>query len=215
MQSVNFFQIEEAKDVSKPTLKLVEDKCVQNNPINLYGITEVKEEHEPETNIRQISDYKTKKTLEFTASAQPIKFLKISREKDDQNSETSQKCTSTPTVMIVDDDSVISGFLEHLFKKNGYEPIMAKNGRVALDMLETMLPPDLIIMDIMLPFVDGYQLLKRIRANEEWSQVPIVMLTSKGREQDVVRAFESGANDYLIKPFQSEELMARAGRFVR
>ena len=67
----------------------------------------------------------------------------------------------------------------------------------------------------MLPYLDGFALIKLIRNKPEWSDVPIIMLTSKSQERNIVRALEAGANDYVVKPFRPEELVARVRRFVR
>jgi DNA-binding response OmpR family regulator len=67
----------------------------------------------------------------------------------------------------------------------------------------------------MLPFVDGFELLKQIRSKPNWTELPIIMLTSKAQEKNIVRALEAGANDYIVKPFQPEELVARVRRFVK
>jgi DNA-binding response OmpR family regulator len=82
-------------------------------------------------------------------------------------------------------------------------------------MLEEIEPPQLILLDVMLPFIDGFELLEQIRSKPEWSEVPVIMLTSKGQEKNIVRALEGGADDYIVKPFQPEELVARVRRFVK
>ena len=92
---------------------------------------------------------------------------------------------------------------------------LAEDGRQATKMLEDTNPPKLVILDIMLPFIDGFELIKRIRNKPSWEKIPIMMLTSKTQERDIVRALDSGANDYIFKPFQSQELIARVDRFMR
>ncbi|MNL83724.1 Phosphate regulon transcriptional regulatory protein PhoB [compost metagenome] len=67
----------------------------------------------------------------------------------------------------------------------------------------------------MLPYADGFQLVSQIRAKPNWESVPIVMLTAKSQEKDIVRALDAGANDYVLKPFQPQELMARLRRFLK
>ncbi|MNT82340.1 Phosphate regulon transcriptional regulatory protein PhoB [compost metagenome] len=73
----------------------------------------------------------------------------------------------------------------------------------------------MILLDVMLPYADGFQLVSQIRAKANWAEVPIVMLTAKSQEQDIVRALDAGANDYVLKPFQPQELMARLRRFLK
>ncbi len=92
---------------------------------------------------------------------------------------------------------------------------VAGDGRLASAMIEEIVPPELILLDVMLPFIDGFELLEQIRSKQNWSNVPIIMLTSKAQEKNIVRALEAGADDYIVKPFQPEELVARVRRFVR
>ncbi len=75
--------------------------------------------------------------------------------------------------------------------------------------------PDLVLLDIMLPYHDGLEILARLRAQPEWEDVPVIMLTAKSREANIVRALEVGADDYVTKPFQPDELLARLRRFLR
>ena len=120
-----------------------------------------------------------------------------------------------PCVMVVEDDSVIAGFLVHMLTRRGFDVRLAEDGRQAAKMLEETDPPKLVILDIVLPFIDGFELIKKIRAKTHWKEVPIMMLTSKTQERDIVRAFDYGANEYIFKPFQSQELIARVDRFMR
>ncbi|MEZ5347059.1 MAG: response regulator transcription factor [Pyrinomonadaceae bacterium] len=119
-----------------------------------------------------------------------------------------------PWVLLIEDDSVIAGFLVHLLSRRGFEVQLAEDGRKAARMFDEIPPPNLVILDIMLPFIDGFELIKRIRNKCEWNDVPILMLTSKTQEQDIVRALDDGANDYMVKPFQSRELIARVDQYI-
>lgn len=120
-----------------------------------------------------------------------------------------------PAVLIVEDDQIIAGLLEHMLKRRGFETHLAGDGQKALALLDSLPPPELILLDIMLPFVDGFELIQRIRAKSGWQSTPIIMLTSKAQERNVVRALDAGANDYVVKPFQPEELMARVRRCMK
>ncbi len=119
------------------------------------------------------------------------------------------------SVMIIDDDLLIGRLLTHWLMQRGFDVEIAKNGRQALDILERVDPPRLILLDIMMPFADGFEVLEQIRARKEWSGVPIIMLTSKSNETSVVRAFEAGADDYVTKPFKPAELMVRMNRLMK
>jgi DNA-binding response OmpR family regulator len=92
---------------------------------------------------------------------------------------------------------------------------IAVDGRQATDFIDTLPPPALVLLDVMLPYLDGFELIKRIREHATWNQVPIIMLTAKSQEQNIVRALDYGANDYLIKPFRPEELLARIRRVTK
>ena len=117
--------------------------------------------------------------------------------------------------MVVEDDRIISTLVQHLLIRRGYDVHLAADGRIALDMLEQIAPPQLIMLDVMLPFIDGFELISHIRARSAWNDVPIIMLTSKTQERNVVRALEAGADDYIVKPFQPQELIARVRRFIK
>jgi DNA-binding response OmpR family regulator len=120
------------------------------------------------------------------------------------------------TVLVVEDDQIITTVLEHLLSRRGFNVLMAADGRQAaqyIDGIETV--PELVLLDVMLPYVDGFELIKKIRGRATWSKVPIIMLTAKATEQHIVRALDDGANDYVVKPFRPGELMARIRRLVK
>ncbi len=120
------------------------------------------------------------------------------------------------TVMVVEDDEIISALLKHMLARRGFEVHLASDGRQASAMVEELsAPPELVMLDVMLPFVDGYDLITLIRSKQAWKDVPIIMLTSKALEQNIVRALDAGATDYVVKPFQPEELMARVRRLIK
>ncbi len=123
---------------------------------------------------------------------------------------------STQTVMVVEDDQIISSLLRHMLARRGFEVHLAMDGRQATQMVEELaVPPGLVMLDVMLPFVDGFDLITLMRSKNAWKDVPIIMLTSKAQEQNIVRALDAGATDYVVKPFQPEELMARVRRLVK
>lgn len=120
-----------------------------------------------------------------------------------------------PTVLIVEDDSHILHLLRFILEREGYEAQVATDGRAAQGLIERIDPPAVVILDVMLPYVDGYQLLGEMRARAGWEKLPIIILTAKSQEKDIVRALDAGANDYVVKPFKPEELRARVKRLVR
>ena len=121
-----------------------------------------------------------------------------------------------PTAVVVEDDQIVVTLLEHLLSRRGFGVRIAVDGRQAADYLSTLpAPPALVLLDVMLPYFDGFELIRKIREHATWSEVPIIMLTAKSQEQNIVRALDDGANDYIVKPFRPGELMARIRRVTR
>lgn len=120
------------------------------------------------------------------------------------------------SILIVEDDENIAELLKFLMERQGYEVHLRTDGHTARTFVEagTSLPC-LVLLDVMLPFIDGFELVKLIRRRAGWGAVPIVMLTAKTMESDIVRALDAGANDYIVKPFQPNELMARVRRYLK
>lgn len=112
------------------------------------------------------------------------------------------------TILIVDDEELIRELLRFNLEKEGYRVIVAKDGIQALDLL-TREQPNLIILDLMLPGIDGLEVCRQIRFNPRFLEVPLIMLTAKGEEIDKVLGLELGADDYVTKPFNTRELLAR------
>jgi DNA-binding response OmpR family regulator len=119
------------------------------------------------------------------------------------------------TALVVEDDEQIAYLLRFILEREGYTVELAREGRAAQDFITSGVPPALVMLDVMLPFVDGYQLLAAVRAQDGWEDVPVMMLTAKSQEKDIVRALESGAADYMVKPFKPDELRARIRRLVK
>ncbi len=122
---------------------------------------------------------------------------------------------SAATVLVVEDNNEIAFLVQFLLEREGFRVELARDGRAAELQIATMLPPSLAMLDVMLPYIDGFQLLEQIRSRKGWEQVPVIMLTAKAQESAVVRALEAGANDYVVKPFQPNELLARVRRLTK
>lgn len=121
-----------------------------------------------------------------------------------------------PFILVVEDDEHIGQLLKFMLARQGYGIELATDGRIAKAFIETSpTAPALVLMDIMLPYHDGFELVRIIRTQPSWADTPILMLTAKTMEEDIVRALDAGANDYIVKPFQPQELMARMRRFLR
>ena len=128
-------------------------------------------------------------------------------------SEQAPKAPS-PRVLIVEDNEHAAYLLRTLLERAGYAVSVSPDGRDALEKLGSMEPVDVVILDLMLPYVSGYQVLIEARQNPKWQRVPIVVVTGRTLEMDAVRALETGANDFVRKPFLPEELVARVRRAI-
>ena len=115
---------------------------------------------------------------------------------------------SAKKVLVADDEPSIVTALEFLLSKEGYEVLVARNGEEALRAVEQA-KPDLVILDVMMPLKSGYEVCQRIRSRPELGRVKIVMLSAKGREGEVQRGIDVGADLYVTKPFSTRELMGR------
>ena len=114
-------------------------------------------------------------------------------------------------IVVIDDEPQIRRFLDISLRAQGYRVVLAANGREGLDMLAAH-GADLVVLDIGLPDMDGHEVLRELRG---WSQVPVIMLTVRAGEAEKVAALDAGANDYVTKPFGTQELMARVRVLLR
>lgn len=117
-------------------------------------------------------------------------------------------------ILVVEDDPVLAGMITFVLGREGFAVDLAADGRAAIARLQGP-PPALAVLDIMLPHASGHEILETVRAQPGWSHVPVVMLTARNETGDLMRAFSAGADDYVAKPFQPEELVARIRRLLR
>lgn len=122
---------------------------------------------------------------------------------------------SAANVLVVEDNDDISYLIRFLLEREGCRVEVARDGNEAEKMFGSIQPPGLIVLDVMLPYVDGFELLRELRARQGWAQVPVLMLTAKSQEADIVRALEGGASDYVVKPFKPNELLARVKKLLK
>ncbi len=120
----------------------------------------------------------------------------------------------TPYILVVEDEDALSALLQYNLDKEGYKVTIAADGEEALVMIDEQLP-DLIVLDWMLPKVSGVEVCRRLRARPETRNLPIIMLTARGEESDRIRGLDTGADDYVIKPFSMSELAARIRAVLR
>ena len=119
-----------------------------------------------------------------------------------------------PQVLVVEDEDALSTLLQYNLEKEGYAVRLAADGEDALVQVDERLP-DLIVLDWMLPKISGIEVCRRLRGKVETRNVPIVMLTARGEESDRIRGLDTGADDYVIKPFSMTELTARLRAVLR
>ncbi len=118
------------------------------------------------------------------------------------------------SILIIEDDESIAELLRFMVERDGHEVELLADGSAAHHHILTAPAPALVLLDAMLPYRDGLTLLADMRALDNWRAVPVIMLTAKSLERDIVRALEAGASDYVLKPFQPQELMARVRRLL-
>ncbi|RUM95826.1 response regulator transcription factor [Pseudaminobacter arsenicus] len=116
-------------------------------------------------------------------------------------------------VLICDDDDLLLELMEFRLRAKGYEVVRAIDGAEALSKAETE-TPDIVVLDAMMPKSDGFEVLTHIKNDPVLAETPVIMLTARKSERDIVSALEKGADDYLVKPFIPEELLARLGRLI-
>lgn len=117
-------------------------------------------------------------------------------------------------ILLVEDDVFIKDIYETKFVQEGFEVVLAENGMEALKKMEESIP-DLILLDVIMPYMDGMETLKRIKANDAWKKIPIIMLTNISEKEKVTEGMEQGADDYLIKShFTPSEVVAKVNALL-
>jgi DNA-binding response OmpR family regulator len=117
-------------------------------------------------------------------------------------------------IVFAEDEPQIARLTIFKLELEGYEVIWEKDGGAAYESIKAN-NPDLVILDIMMPVMDGYQVLKKMKEDENLKNIPVVMLTVRGQEQDIIRGFDLGSADYIVKPFRPAVLAARIKKILR
>jgi len=120
----------------------------------------------------------------------------------------------TPYILVVEDEDALATLLQYNLVKEGYDVVVAGDGEEALLLADERLP-DLVVLDWMLPKVSGIEVCRRLRSRPETRNVPIIILTARGEETDRIRGLDTGADDYVVKPFSMTELTARIRAVLR
>jgi len=116
-------------------------------------------------------------------------------------------------IVLAEDEPQIARLIEFKLKKEGYQVTWKENGEEALKAIKAD-KPDLILLDVMMPVMDGYQVLRRLKEDESLRNIPVIMLTARAQERDVVKGIDMGAEDYITKPCHPAELLARVKRIL-
>ncbi len=116
-------------------------------------------------------------------------------------------------ILVVDDDPYILMSLEFLMKKNGYDVMIARNGKEALELVEKQLP-DLVLLDIMMPDVDGYEICRYIKKTAKIKHAKVVFMSAKSKEADIQKGYDLGASYYISKPFSTRELVKKVNEML-
>lgn len=111
-------------------------------------------------------------------------------------------------IVLAEDDHQIASLVKFKLEKDGYTVHLGENGRVALDLINKTVP-DMVILDVMMPVMDGFDVLRTLKSSDDTSSIPVIMLTAREMEEDVLKGFDLGAVDYMTKPFSPSELSAR------
>ena len=127
---------------------------------------------------------------------------------------TATPTTAPTTILVADDEPNIVTALEFLLERGGYQVRIARNGDEALKAIESD-PPDLVLLDIMMPVKSGYEVCKRIRERPEWAGMKVVMLSAKGRDVEVNKGLGMGADLYVTKPFSTRDLVEKIGTLLK
>jgi len=122
--------------------------------------------------------------------------------------------TLQPNILIVEDEAALVELLTYNLEKAGFQTTVARDGEEAM-LAVAEEKPDLVLLDWMLPYVSGIEICRRLRRNPDTSDLPIILLTARGEEGDRIRGLESGADDYVVKPFSPSELIARVRAVMR
>ena len=120
----------------------------------------------------------------------------------------------TPYVLVVEDEDALSTLLQYNLDKEGYRVGIARDGEEAMLLIDEQIP-DLVVLDWMLPKLSGIEVCRRLRARGETRNLPVIMLTARGEETDRIRGLDTGADDYIVKPFSMTELVARIRAVLR
>ena len=131
------------------------------------------------------------------------------------HNDTNNTIGQSASILVVEDDEVTAYMLEYLLQREGYEVTCVFDGNQAKAAIEKNQPFSLVLLDIMLPYISGIELITHIRSTADGNRTAIIMISGKAQEKDIIRALDTGADDYIVKPFQPGEVLARIRKIVK
>lgn len=117
--------------------------------------------------------------------------------------------SESPSVLLVEDDEITAYMLEYMLQREGYNVTHFADGKQAYEAINNDHPFSLALLDVMIPYKNGIELISHIRSLPAWRKTPVIMISGKSQEKDIVKALDTGATDYIVKPFQPGEVLAR------
>ncbi len=130
------------------------------------------------------------------------------------NTDINNKARKKPSILLVEDDEITAYMLEYLLQREGYKVTNVPDGKQAFETINNNPPFSLALLDIMVPYISGFELISHIRSLPNWDKTAVIMITGKSQEKDIIKALDAGANDYIVKPFQPGEVLARIRKSV-
>jgi DNA-binding response OmpR family regulator len=119
-----------------------------------------------------------------------------------------QNTTDAATILVAEDQRTILNLIEYKLKNSGYNVIVVEDGLAALEKAKAILP-DLILLDVMMPLMTGFEVLSALKKEQATKDIPIIIITAQTREDEIIKGLELGADDYILKPFSPNEVVAR------
>ena len=124
-----------------------------------------------------------------------------------------KKAPPAPRVLSIEDDAAMGQFLKAVLSAQGFTVDLATDGRRGLELAQRR-PPDVVILDLLMPYKNGFEVLRELKEKPATRAVPVIILSSSGREEDMVKALNGGADDFVVKPFRARELVARVRKVL-
>ena len=125
-----------------------------------------------------------------------------------------KKSTNTQTILVVDDDETMRGALKRVLEHENYRVLLAKEGTDVSQILDELQRVDLILLDIMMPWIDGYELCRNIKSHYRYKHIPLIMVSARKTQEDIDKGYQSGCDDYITKPFDISQITATISKVL-